>query len=94
MKVRDMAWCTFQVTKYQKADPNRKKASLPKKPKPSPQCGTQMYGIANNMGNFKFEDYVPDYDKPNAPRLSAMSLEERCQMMQNMLRGYFVQHGK
>ena len=88
-KVRDYAWSIHQLQKYQKANsPDQRKKVLPKKNKPSNQCGTQIQGVANNLGKFDFSKHVPDYDKTGQPRESVVSLDDRCLLLQEELKGY------
>ena len=91
-KAKEVAWLICSIRKYNKAAPNRKKHVLPKKTRPGKQCGTQILGIANNLGTFEFQDYIPDYDKPGFPRKSIVSLEDKGQQMSLLLAGYIRQN--
>ena len=91
-KARELAWVINCIRKFENAAPQRKKQALPKKNKPGRQCGTQVLGIANNIGTFDFQDYIPNYDKEGFPRKSRISLEELGQQLTLRLTGHMRQH--
>ena len=55
---------------------------LPKESKPHSQCGTQISGTYNRLGNFAVEDYVPKWDdeafktKSNTTMLAYVHLKQ------------------
>ena len=92
-RAKFIAWLIQIHRKYGACETEEeRKRVVPKKPKPTNHCKTNVLGLANNIGDWNYKVYVPDYSKPpDYPKVSLITLEQKATQMEMELKDWIRQ---